>query len=50
MTPATAITATVMKPTVENGAWVNRPFVLTVTPHGISDKLAAESAAKAGKK
>lgn len=37
------ITATVMKPTVENGAWVNRPFVLTVTPSSISDKRAHAS-------
>lgn len=45
------ITATVMKPTVENGAWVNRPFVLTVTPSGISDKRAdAGAEAKAARK
>jgi hypothetical protein len=45
------ITATVMKPTVENGAWVNRPFVLTVTPSGITDKRAhAEAETKAARK
>jgi len=41
MRPAITITATVMKPTIENGEWVYRPFLLTTSPTGARDEPAA---------
>lgn len=35
------VTQTVMKPTIENGKWVFKPFLLTTSPTGARDEPAA---------
>jgi hypothetical protein len=41
MITAITLTATVFKPTIENGAWVRRPFVLRVAALGKTDRPVA---------